>query len=214
MTPLSRTCQRSDRNGWRCTIGRRTGNTGRRRSSCAGIHKSFGSVHAKRGVSLAIAKGSITGIVGENGAGKSTLMSILYGLYRADAGEILHRRPAGARSDNPHDAIAAGIGMVHQHFMLVDTFTVLENLVLGAEGGPLLAAGLAAARAELERLAREYGLTVDPDAQIADLPVGEQQRVEILKVLFRGAAHPDPRRADRRADAAGDRPAVPHPARR
>ena len=77
--------------------------------------------------------------------------------------------------------------MVHQHFMLVDTFTVLENLVLGAEGGPLLAGGLAAARAELARLARDYGLAVDPDALVADLPVGEQQRVEILKVLFRGA---------------------------
>ena len=92
-----------------------------------------------------------------------------------------------SRMESPRDAIAHGIGMVHQHFMLVDTFTVLENLVLGAEGGPLLAGGLAAARAELARLAREYGLTVDPDALIADLSVGEQQRVEILKVLFRGA---------------------------
>ena len=89
--------------------------------------------------------------------------------------------------ESPRDAIAHGIGMVHQHFMLVDTFTVLENLVLGAEGGPLLAGGLAAARAELARLARDYGLTVDPDARVADLSVGEQQRVEILKVLFRGA---------------------------
>ena len=77
--------------------------------------------------------------------------------------------------------------MVHQHFMLVDTFTVLENVMLGAEGGPLLAGGLAAARAELERLERDYGLTVDPDALVGDLPVGEQQRVEILKALFRGA---------------------------
>ncbi|HEX9327291.1 MAG TPA: ABC transporter ATP-binding protein [Reyranella sp.] len=151
-----------------------------------GIQKSFGSVQAVRGVSLAIAKGAITGIVGENGAGKSTLMSILYGLYHADAGEVrIDGQPM--RMDNPHDAIAHGIGMVHQHFMLVDTFTVLENLVLGAEGGPLLAGGLAAARAELERLAREYGLSVNPDAKIADLSVGEQQRVEILKVLFRGA---------------------------
>ncbi len=150
------------------------------------IDKSFGSVHAVRGVSLRIAKGSITGIVGENGAGKSTLMSILYGLYRADAGEILIE---GRTVDmaSPRDAIGHGIGMVHQHFMLVDTFTVLENLVLGAEGGPLLAGGLAAARAELARLAREYGLAVDPDARIADLSVGEQQRVEVLKVLFRGA---------------------------
>jgi simple sugar transport system ATP-binding protein len=152
----------------------------------SGIHKSFGSVHAVRGVSLRIAKGAITGIVGENGAGKSTLMSVLYGLYHADAGEIrIDGRPV--RMDSPHDAIAHGIGMVHQHFMLVDTFTVLENLVLGAEGGPLLAGGLAAARAELDRLAREYGLAVNPDARIADLSVGEQQRVEILKVLYRGA---------------------------
>lgn len=151
-----------------------------------GIDKSFGTVHANRGVSLAIARGSITGIVGENGAGKSTLMSILYGLYQADAGEI---RVDGElmKIESPRDAIARGIGMVHQHFMLIDTFTVLENLVLGSEGGPLLAKGLAAARTELGRLAREYGLTIDPDARIADLSVGEQQRVEILKVLFRGA---------------------------
>jgi simple sugar transport system ATP-binding protein len=152
----------------------------------AGIHKSFGNVHAVRGVSLRIEKGAITGIVGENGAGKSTLMSILYGLYRADSGEIrIDGQPIDMES--PHDAIAQGIGMVHQHFMLVDTFTVLENLVLGAEGGPLLAGALAAARAELARLAREYGLSVNPDARIADLSVGEQQRVEILKVLYRGA---------------------------
>jgi general nucleoside transport system ATP-binding protein len=152
----------------------------------SGIQKSFGSVHAVRGVSLRIEKGTITGIVGENGAGKSTLMSILYGLYRADEGEIrIDGRPV--HMDSPHDAIAHGIGMVHQHFMLVDTFTVLENVVLGAEGGPLLAGGLARARAELARLAREYGLAVDPDARIGDLSVGEQQRVEILKVLYRGA---------------------------
>ncbi|MEK7687214.1 MAG: ATP-binding cassette domain-containing protein, partial [Pseudomonadota bacterium] len=151
-----------------------------------GIDKSFGVVHAVRGVSLRIEPGTITGIVGENGAGKSTLMSILYGLYRADSGEIwVGGQPVEMAS--PRDAIAHGIGMVHQHFMLIDTFTVLENLVLGAEGGPLLAGGLAAARAELARLARDYGLSVDPDARVADLSVGEQQRVEILKVLFRGA---------------------------
>jgi ABC-type uncharacterized transport system ATPase subunit len=150
------------------------------------IDKSFGSVHAVRGVSLVIEKGAITGIIGENGAGKSTLMSILYGLYHADAGEIrVDGQPV--RMDSPHDAIAHGIGMVHQHFMLIDSFTVLENVVLGAEGGRLLAKGIAAARAELERLSRDYGLTVDPDALVAGLSVGEQQRVEILKVLFRGA---------------------------
>jgi simple sugar transport system ATP-binding protein len=150
------------------------------------IDKSFGSVHAVRGVSLAIEKGAITGIIGENGAGKSTLMSILYGLYHADAGEIrVDGKPV--RMDSPHDAISHGIGMVHQHFMLIDSFTVLENVLLGAEGGPLLAKGTAAARAELERLERDYGLSVDPDARVAELSVGEQQRVEILKVLFRGA---------------------------
>src|SRR4051794_20468813 len=121
------------------------------------ISKAFDPVQANREVSLAIEQGAITGIVGENGAGKSTLMSILYGLYHADAGEIrVEGRPV--RMESPHDAIARGIGMVHQHFMLIDTFTVLENLVLGAEGGPLLAGGLAAARAELARLSRDYGL--------------------------------------------------------
>ncbi|MBS0550165.1 MAG: ABC transporter ATP-binding protein [Proteobacteria bacterium] len=150
------------------------------------IDKSFGSVHAVRGVSLRIERGSVAGIVGENGAGKSTLMSILYGLYQADGGEIRINGRA-VRMDSPRDAIAHGIGMVHQHFMLVESFTVLENLVLGAEGGPLLAGGMAAARAELGRLGREYGLAIDPDALVADLSVGEQQRVEILKVLFRGA---------------------------
>ncbi|HYD06581.1 MAG TPA: ATP-binding cassette domain-containing protein, partial [Reyranella sp.] len=150
------------------------------------IDKSFGSVHAVRGVSLAIEQGKITGIIGENGAGKSTLMSILYGLYHADAG-VIRVEGQSVRMDSPHDAIARGIGMVHQHFMLIDSFTVLENVVLGAEGGPLLAGGFAAARQELARLSRDYDLTVDPDARIADLSVGEQQRVEILKVLFRGA---------------------------
>src|SRR3954468_12339778 len=150
------------------------------------ISKAFGPVRANREVSLAVERGSITGIVGENGAGKSTLMSVLYGLYEADSGEILvEGRPA--RIGNPHEAIAAGIGMVHQHFMLVETFTVLENVMLGAEGGALLHRGAVAARRELERLEREDGLEVDPDALVGSLPVGRQQRVEILKVLFRGA---------------------------
>ena len=137
-------------------------------------------------MSLRIDKGRITGIVGEIGAGKSTLMSIIYGIYRADAGEILVDGEA-MEMDSPHDAIGHGIGMVHQHFMLIDSFTVLENVVLGAEGGALLADGMAAARTELARLGREYGLWVDPDARVAGLSVGEQQRVEILKVLVRGA---------------------------
>ena len=150
------------------------------------IDKRFGAVHANRDVSMRIARGSITGIVGENGAGKSTLMSILYGFYAADSGEIaVGGAPVQIRS--PHDALNAGIGMVHQHFVLIDPFTVLENVMLGAEGGVILRRGKAAARQELERLEREYGLGVDPDAVVGTLPVGAQQRVEILKALYRGA---------------------------
>jgi simple sugar transport system ATP-binding protein len=151
-----------------------------------GIDKRFGPVHANRDVTVAIGRGSIHGIVGENGAGKSTLMSILYGYYRADAGEI---RIDGAPRliDNSHDAIAAGIGMVHQHFMLVEDFSVLENVMLGVEGGALLGPAMAAARAALLKLSQDYGLAIDPDAIVHDLPVGLQQRVEILKALYRGA---------------------------
>ncbi|MBV9975072.1 MAG: ABC transporter ATP-binding protein [Hyphomicrobiales bacterium] len=151
-----------------------------------GIDKSFGPVRANRNVTLTIAKGSIHGIVGENGAGKSTLMSILYGFYEADAGEI---RIDGERLRlaNSQAAIRAGIGMVFQHFMLVDELTVLENVMLGAEGGVLLAGGVERARAALRRFAEDYGLAVDPDSRIGNLSVGQQQRVEIIKALYRGA---------------------------
>ena len=151
-----------------------------------GIDKKFGAVHANKAVSFSVERGAIHGIVGENGAGKSTLMSILYGFYQADSGTIAINGKA-TRIQSPDDAIAAGIGMVHQHFMLVDTFTVLENVLLGAEGGATLGAGLAAARDELERLERDYGLEVPVDVRVEDLSVGLQQRVEILKALFRGA---------------------------
>jgi simple sugar transport system ATP-binding protein len=151
-----------------------------------GIDKWFGSVHANNNVSVAIAPGTIHGIIGENGAGKSTLMSIVYGYYQADGGEIrINGEPITIKG--PEHAIAKGVGMVHQHFMLVDTFTVLENVVLGVESGYLLRQTLAEAREELERLEREYGLEVDPDAIVGKLPVGIQQRVEILKALYRGA---------------------------
>jgi general nucleoside transport system ATP-binding protein len=151
-----------------------------------GIDKWFGDVHANYDVSLAVRRGTIHGVVGENGAGKSTLMGIVYGYYQPDAGEILVRgRPVAIRS--AQDALAAGIGMVHQHFMLVEPFTVLENVVLGREGGFRLEAGRRRARAELERLGREYHLQVDPGARVADLSVGQRQRVEILKALYRGA---------------------------
>ena len=151
-----------------------------------GIEKRFGPVRANRDVNLSVAAGSIHGIVGENGAGKSTLMSILYGFYEADAGEIrVAGRPARIRSSR--EAIELGIGMVHQHFMLVEPLSVVENVMLGAEGGPLLAKGEAALRKKLAQLAKDYGLAVDPDARVGDLPVGLQQRVEILKALVRGA---------------------------
>ncbi|MGO9743242.1 MAG: ABC transporter ATP-binding protein [Roseiarcus sp.] len=151
-----------------------------------GVDKSFGPVHANRQVNLRVEKGVIHGIVGENGAGKSTLMSILYGFYEADAGEIrVNGRPVRIRSSR--EAIGCGIGMVHQHFMLVPPLTVLDNVMLGAEGGPLLAKGAAAIRKELKRLGEEYALDVDPDAIVGELSVGLQQRVEILKALVRGA---------------------------
>ena len=151
-----------------------------------GIDKRFGAVHANNDVSLSIAKASIHGIIGENGAGKSTLMSILFGFYAADKGEIkVQGKTVKIKSST--DAIALGVGMVHQHFMLVDPFTVLENVILGAEGGALIGPALAKARAELKRLADEYELDVDPDAIVGELPVGLQQRVEILKALYKGA---------------------------
>ncbi|MDE2383416.1 MAG: ABC transporter ATP-binding protein [Alphaproteobacteria bacterium] len=151
-----------------------------------GIDKRFGAVHANIDVNLTIAQGSIHGIIGENGAGKSTLMSILFGFYHADKGEIkVKGQPVRIKSST--DAISHGIGMVHQHFMLVEPFTVLENVILGAEGGALIGPALAKARASLKHLSDEYELDVDPDALIADLPVGLQQRVEILKALYKGA---------------------------
>ena len=151
-----------------------------------GINKSFGPVRANHDIHMSVAPGTIHGIIGENGAGKSTLMSILYGFYQADSGEIRINGKTVKISDS-QAAINLGIGMVHQHFMLIHNFTVLENIILGAEGGAILNRGVAAARKELERLEKEYSLEVDPDAIIEDLPVGLQQRIEILKALYRQA---------------------------
>ncbi len=151
-----------------------------------GISKAFGPVQANKDISISVAPGTIHGIIGENGAGKSTLMSILYGFYKADKGEIWIN---GTKTDIPDSqaAIAAGIGMVFQHFKLVENFTVLENIVLGAEDGGLLAPSLAKARKELKELEEEYELFVDPDKRIDEIGVGMQQRVEILKALYRKA---------------------------
>ncbi|TKD18373.1 ABC transporter ATP-binding protein [Rhodobacter capsulatus] len=151
-----------------------------------GVSKSFGAVQANKDISIRVMPGTIHGIVGENGAGKSTLMSILYGFYRADAGEILIDGRATVIPDS-QAAIRAGIGMVFQHFKLVPNFSVLENVILGAEDGALLRPSLAKARKTLADLARDYELDVDPDALIEALSVGHQQRVEILKALYRHA---------------------------
>ncbi|MEO7497162.1 MAG: ABC transporter ATP-binding protein [Massilia sp.] len=150
------------------------------------VSKAFGAVQANADVSFSIAKGAIHGVIGENGAGKSTLMSILYGYYRADSGALLIDGQArDIRSS--HEAIALGIGMVHQHFMLVENFTVLDNVMLGAEGGFKLAAHRAEIEAKLREICQRYRLDVDPLATISDLSVGAQQRVEILKQIYRSA---------------------------
>jgi ABC-type uncharacterized transport system ATPase subunit len=151
-----------------------------------GIGKRFGAVVANSDIDLAVRRGSIHGIVGENGAGKTTLMNILYGSLQPDRGEIAIGGET-VRLRSPAEAIAHGIGMVHQHFMLVDRFTVIENLLLGAAGGPLLAGAEAQARSALAGFAAAYGLTLDPDAVVEDLPLGLRQRVEIVKALHRGA---------------------------
>ncbi|MFT4191986.1 MAG: ABC transporter ATP-binding protein [Comamonas sp.] len=151
-----------------------------------GITKRFGTVVANDQVDLQVAAGSIHGVVGENGAGKSTLMSILYGFYQADEGEIrVHGQRVAIRDSAA--AIAHGIGMVHQHFMLVGTLSALDNILLGAEGGWRLGGARRRARAHLEQLMARYQLLVDLDAPVDDMPVGEQQRLEILKALYRGA---------------------------
>ncbi|MGP6086932.1 ABC transporter ATP-binding protein [Antarctobacter jejuensis] len=151
-----------------------------------GISKAFGPVQANKDISIRVMPGTIHGIIGENGAGKSTLMSILYGFYKADAGQIFIN---GKKTQIPDSqaAIAAGIGMVFQHFKLVQNFSVLENVILGAEDGGLLRPSLAKARGVLKQLAADYALNVDPDALVEDLSVGHQQRVEILKALYREA---------------------------
>ncbi|TFW24185.1 ABC transporter ATP-binding protein [Massilia arenosa] len=150
------------------------------------ISKAFGAVQANADVSFPIAKGSIHGVIGENGAGKSTLMSILYGYYNADSGQlVIDGQERDIRTS--HEAIALGIGMVHQHFMLVENFTVLDNIMLGSEGGFKLSAHRTEVEAKLRDICQRYNLQIDPLAKIEDLSVGAQQRVEILKQIYRSA---------------------------
>ncbi len=151
--------------------------------SAVGIAKSFGGVQALRGVDLDVSAGEIHALLGENGAGKSTLASILTGLYSADSGEIrVAGQPVSFRS--PRDALARGVGIIHQHFHLVDRFTVAENIVLGdtRQGFFMSPAGIRRAVADL---GDRYGLEIAPDATVAQLSLGERQRVEIVKMLVR-----------------------------
>jgi general nucleoside transport system ATP-binding protein len=150
------------------------------------ITKRFGDVLANDQVSITVAPGTIHAIVGENGAGKSTAMRIAYGFYTADRGEIVIDGTV-CRIATPHDAIARGVGMVHQHFMLVGPMSVAENIVLGAEPGSALALDLTKAAAAIRSLSDEFKLAVDPDAIVESLSVGQQQRVELLKALYRHA---------------------------
>ncbi len=151
-----------------------------------GITKRFPGVVANDNVSLKLHKGEVLALLGENGAGKSTLMNILYGLYHQDEGEIFVKGEP-IRISNPHESIARGIGMVHQHFQLVPVMTVTENIILGNEvtNGPFLNRKQAAER--IRAISEQYGLPVDPNALVADLDVGAQQRVEIIKALYRNA---------------------------
>ena len=150
------------------------------------ITKRFGDVLANDHINIKVEPGTIHAIVGENGAGKSTAMRIAYGFYTADSGEIVvDGQPRDIQT--PHDAIALGIGMVHQHFMLVDTMTVAENIVLGAEPGSAASIDLRKAAQEIRALSDEFRLSVDPNAFVGDLSVGQQQRVELLKALYRHA---------------------------
>ncbi|MBA3702031.1 MAG: ATP-binding cassette domain-containing protein, partial [Rubrobacteraceae bacterium] len=150
------------------------------------VTKTFGYVRANDDVSITLRRGEILGLLGENGAGKSTLMKILYGLYSPDSGSVFVDGEE-AQIRDPKDAVSRGIGMVHQHFTLIPPLTVAENIVLGAEPRKGATLDLARAITDTEELSERYGLRVDPRARVADLSVGERQRVEILKALYRDA---------------------------
>ncbi len=170
------------------TAADRSSDASPRGLSLRGITKCFGSFVANDAVDLDVRPGEIHCLLGENGAGKSTLMNVLYGLYAPDGGEIVIDGQA-QHFANPKQAMAAGIGMVHQHFMLVQVFTVAENVVLGREQGSAGSLDMKAARSRVKELSARYNLPLDPDALIEDLPVGVQQRVEIIKALANDAEY-------------------------
>ena len=151
------------------------------------ITKRFGALTANDRVNLSIEKGEIHALVGENGAGKTTLMNVLYGLYQPDFGKI-YLNGTEVRITNPKTAISLGIGMVHQHFMLIPPLTVAENIVLGEEPGNFLAFNRSKAISEVQKISEKHGLNVDPTALVSTLSVGSEQRVEILKLLYRSAS--------------------------
>ena len=152
-----------------------------------GVDKRFGSFYANRDVSLSIQEGEVHTLLGENGAGKSTLMNCLMGLYTPTAGKIfMHGKEV--KIDSPRDAVEQGIGMVHQHFMLIEAMTGLENVILGTKmhASPIMQKEQD--KKDIEALAARYGLEVNLDAKVSEMSIGEQQRIEILKVLYRGAS--------------------------
>ena len=148
------------------------------------ITKEFPGIKANDDITLQLKKGEIHALLGENGAGKSTLMSVLFGLYQPEAGEI-RKNGQTVKINDPNDATALGIGMVHQHFKLVECFTVLDNIIMGVEPTKHGFLQKAEAREKVLALSEKYGLHVDPDALIEDITVGMQQRTEILKMLYR-----------------------------
>ena len=148
------------------------------------ITKEFPGIKANDDITLQLKKGEIHALLGENGAGKSTLMSVLFGLYQPESGEI-RKNGQKVTINNPNDATALGIGMVHQHFKLIEVFSVLDNIILGAENTKLGFLQKKEARQKVAALSERYGLKVDLDAKVEDISVGMQQRVEILKMLYR-----------------------------
>ena len=155
------------------------------RVKMSGISKAFGNVKANRDVNFELKKGEIHALLGENGAGKTTLMKILYGMLQPDEG-TLYVNGKQVRIDNPNKAIKLGIGMIHQHFMLNPNFTVAENIVTGLKGNNPFYLNMERIKQDIVKLSTSYGLPVDPQAKVRDLSVGQQQRIEIVKALYRG----------------------------